>query len=86
VVPRVLGDAVGGKMSDPIEHAARRGEAAVRALADLVDANESERATIARIEAKVRHGYGAIDLVIRKDGIETRHQADWLARLLRVMK
>ncbi len=70
-------------MSDPIEAARLLGEAAATRLADAVDANEPERRTIAEIERRVRHGYKFIDLIIRKDGVETRHQADWLARLLR---
>lgn len=62
------------------------GDRAVLAVCAIVDANEPERATIARIEAIVRHGYKFINLHIRKDGQEYGFEADWLARLFRELK
>jgi hypothetical protein len=71
-------------MTDPaIDLARKLGEANVRRVCEQVQANEPERATIAQLEALVRHGYKFIDLHVRKDGVERHFEADWLARLFR---
>lgn len=63
--------------------AAAQGRHAAARISELVHANSLEVDTISTIEAHVRHGYKFINLVVRKDGIETTYEADWLARLFR---
>lgn len=73
-----------GTNPDVAATAAReRGEENVARICHIVDANDLECETIARIEAKIRHGYKFINLTIRKDGLETTFEGDWLARLFR---
>jgi len=52
-------------------------------VADLVDANMPERETIMKISRLVRHGHKTMDLTFRKDGVDYRFEADWVARLFR---
>jgi hypothetical protein len=68
---------------DPIKNARVCGEMAVSTVADMVDANDLERRTLARFEELVRHGYKFIDIRVRKDGREHQFEGDWLARLFR---
>jgi hypothetical protein len=61
--------------------AERFGKREAAKVAERVEANELERNTIGCFEHLVRHGYKFIDIIVRKDGQETRFEGDWIARL-----
>ena len=47
-----------------------------------LDLNEPQLATLTEMKEKYRHGWHTADLVVRKDGKESRFEADWVRDVL----
>jgi hypothetical protein len=44
--------------------------------------NDLQADSIRQLSDLTRHGYKWIDITVRKDGVERRFEADWVANLL----
>jgi hypothetical protein len=51
-----------------------------------LDLNELQLLSLLRMAREYAHGWHTADLVVRRDAIERRYEADWVADLLRSIR
>jgi hypothetical protein len=50
-----------------------------------LDLSEPQRSSVQELARRYRHGWHMADLIVRKDAVERRYEADWVQQVLRAL-